>query len=68
MKKKHPTPITKEGKTLLPQSFMIPKSLPVSDDEVEIIGSKSRNAYDEDEEEMEFIEIMENETNKNVLW
>ena len=47
---------------------MIPKSLPVSDDEVEIIGSKSRNAYDEDEEEMEFIEIMENETNKNVLW
>lgn len=66
MKKYYITPLIFEEAIRMSKCIMIPESLPVGDDEVEIVGSKSREDFDEDE--IEFIKMMENNTDKNGLW
>jgi len=67
MKKTYITPFAFEAPSSLSGCIMIPESLLVSDDEVDIVGSKSRDDYDE-EEELEFIEMMKNSRERNGLW
>lgn len=53
----------------LAQCVMIPESLPVKDDEVDIVGSKERDDEFSDEEIEFFINELDNSSeSKNTLW
>ncbi len=68
-KKAYIEPSTESCKFNMDQCVMIPESLPVKDDEVDIVGSKGRNDELSDEE-IEFIinELESPSDPKKSLW